>query len=66
MASDTRRAELTTEITVLRQEQLESFSLATYQGWTTVTNEAHDKRGKRIAALQRELDALDPSSEPES
>lgn len=64
MASNTRRAELIAEIAALQQEHLESFRDATFQGWTTLTKAAHDKRAECIADLQREFYALDPKPEP--
>lgn len=64
MPSDTRRAELIVEITALQREQWESISTASFYGWTPPTAEAHDQRAERLAALRRELNALDPSPAP--
>lgn len=63
MTSNARRAELINEIATLHQQHLDSLSTATFTGWTASTEEAHEKRAKRIAALQLELNALEPSSE---
>jgi hypothetical protein len=58
MKSTNRRAELATEITALRQQQIESLRDVTFTGWTPEEKAEHERRKDRIATLQRELNAL--------
>jgi hypothetical protein len=57
MESTTRRAALA-EIVELQNQQLESFTAATFAGWTPEQNTAHNKRSDRMEALQCELQAI--------
>jgi len=58
MESTPRRAELVAEIAELQRQQLESFGVATFAGWTPEQSTAHLNRSDRISALQRELQAI--------
>jgi hypothetical protein len=62
MEAKLTRAELTTELRELRDQQLQSFSAATFAGWTPELKTAHQKRSDRIAELQRELRIVDTAA----
>ncbi len=53
-----RRTELTLEINVLHQQQIELLRQATFTGWTPEQKAEHERRKDRIAELQRELNDL--------
>jgi hypothetical protein len=59
MEAKLTRAELATELRELRDQQLQSFSAATFAGWTPELKTAHQKRSDRIAEIQRELRIVD-------
>jgi hypothetical protein len=54
-----KRAELVTEITHLRKQQLESFADGIFSGWPPEQEAAHDERADRLSRLVLELEALD-------
>jgi hypothetical protein len=56
------RAELLSAISELRRRQMDSSVNATYVGWTPEELAAHGKSADRIAALLRELGALDEAA----
>lgn len=62
-AADAVEAKLTAELKGLRDQQLESFSEATFAGWTADRKKAHQQRSDRIAGLQGELNPAD-TAEP--
>jgi len=51
-----RRSALVTEIAELQHQQLESFADATFAGFTSEQDIAHNIRSDRMEALQRQLD----------
>lgn len=55
MESTIRGSALVAEIAELQDQQLESFTDATFAGWTQEQNTAHNKRSDHMEALQREL-----------
>jgi len=54
-----KRAELVTEITHLRKQQLESFADGAFRGWPPEQEAAHNERADRLRRLVLELEALD-------
>jgi hypothetical protein len=54
-----KRAELVTEITHLRKQQLESFADGTFSGWPPEQEAAHSERAGRLRRLVLELEAFD-------
>ena len=59
MALNKTRAQLQAEVTELRKLQTESYSQATFVGWTPEAEKAQQMRSDRISALYRQLAALD-------
>ena len=55
MEPTTRHTELAAEIADLQRQQLESFAVATFAGFTPEQNAAHNDRADRMEALQRAL-----------
>ena len=53
-----RRAELMAEIAELQHQQLESFAAATFAGFTSEQNTAHNQRSDHLEARQRALAPL--------
>jgi hypothetical protein len=62
MDSKGTRAELLSAISELRRRQMDSSVNATYVGWTPEELATHGKRADRIAALFRQLGALDEAA----
>ena len=58
MESTARHLDLIAEIAALQQQQLESFAVVRFAGWTLEQSTAHLNRSDRILALQRELQAI--------
>ncbi len=54
-----KRAELVTEITHLRKQQMESFADGAFSGWPPKQEAAHSDRADRLSRLVHELEALD-------
>ena len=59
MAPGKTRADLEAEIIELHKLQIESNRQATFGGWTHEAKEEHNRRADCIAALYRQLAALD-------
>ena len=59
MASYSRRAKVITEIAELQRLQRGSNHSAALGGWTRQSEAWYEMRATRIAALRRELEALD-------
>jgi hypothetical protein len=59
MGPNKTRAQLQAEITELCKVQTESYSQASFVGWTREAEEAHRMCSDRLSALYRQLAALD-------
>jgi hypothetical protein len=63
MAFGAKRAELIAEIAELHRLQMGPKRKATLGGWTRQAEAWHKMRAARVAALRRELEALDGTRE---
>jgi len=59
MAFNAKRAELVAEISELHRLQMGANHTATLGGWTRQSEAWYEMRDARIAALRRELEALE-------
>ena len=57
--SESRRANLFSQISDLRELQRQSLATATFGGWTTEETAIHDKRADQLTRLIHEVDVLE-------